>query len=77
MLTFSGEHRFILDCIRWETYQAIASDLEGRRIRLSYDQGNLELMMTGALHEYYRSFLASIVGQIVLTLNIPIRSGGR
>ena len=34
----------LLHGVRWSTYQALLEDLEGRRIRLTYDNGSLEIM---------------------------------
>lgn len=74
--TAIGEERFLLTGIRWSFYKAFCDELEGRRIRLTYDQGRLEIMITKRPHEFYKKLLAKMVEQIVLRFDIPIGSGG-
>jgi Uma2 family endonuclease len=71
-----GEERFLLTGIRWDFYKAFCDELDGRHIRLTYDRGNLEIMITKRPHEYYKKILAKIVEQIVLHDGIPVASGG-
>ena len=71
-----GEERFLLTGISWDFYLAFCNELDGRRIRLSYDRGSLEIMITKAPHEYYKKLLAKLVEQIILEFDIPVRSGG-
>jgi len=47
-----------------ETYQALLDDLGDRRIRLTYDRGNLEIMAPQFRHESY----AGVLGQLVKVL---------
>jgi Uma2 family endonuclease len=72
----AAEDRFLLTGIGWGFYRAFCDELEGRRIRLSYDRGNLEIMMTKAPHEFYKKLLARFIEAVALEWEIPIRSGG-
>jgi Uma2 family endonuclease len=74
--TAVGEERFLLSGISWSFYQAFCDELEGRRVRLSYDRGSLEIMITKRPHEFYKTLLARIVEQTLLFFNIPVASGG-
>jgi len=69
--------RILLPSIRWETYRAIACDLEAQpKIRLTYDNGLLEIRMPSDLHENYKKLLGRIVEALTETLGIEIHSSG-
>jgi Uma2 family endonuclease len=72
----SGEERLLLTGISWDFYLRFCDELEGRRIRLTYDRGDMEIMITKRPHEFYKKLLAKLVEQLVLELNIPVSSGG-
>jgi len=75
-LTKSSD-RMLLPSIRWETYRAIACDLETQpKIRLTYDNGLLEIRRQPDLHENYKKLLGRIVEALTETLGIEIRSLG-
>lgn len=71
-----GEQRLLLTDISWQFYQAFGEELRNRPIRLTYDRGRLEIMVTGRPHEWYRSMLGNLVYQTAIELNIPVSSGG-
>ncbi len=71
-----GEERLLLTGISWDFYLRFCDELESRRVRLTYDRGNMEIMITKRPHEFYKKLLAKLVEQLVLELNIPISSGG-
>jgi Uma2 family endonuclease len=66
-----------LPSIRWQTYRAIADDLESQPSkRLTYDNGLLEIRMPSDLHENYKKLLGRIVEALTESLGIEIRSLG-
>lgn len=71
-----GEERFLLTGIRWEFYRTFCDEMEGRRIRMTFDDGSLELMITKSPHEFYKKLLAKLVEITLYELDIPVRSGG-
>jgi Uma2 family endonuclease len=69
--------QILLPSIRWETYRAIAGDLEAQpNKRLTYDNGLLEIRMPSDLHENYKKLLGRIVESLTEALEIEIRSLG-
>jgi Uma2 family endonuclease len=69
--------QILLPSIRWETYRAIADDLEAQpNKRLTYDNGLLEIRMPSDLHENYKKLLGRIVESLTEALEIEIRSLG-
>ena len=69
--------QILLPSIKWETYRAIADDLETQpNKRLTYDNGLLEIRMPSDLHENYKKLLGRIVESLTEALEIEIRSLG-
>lgn len=71
-----GENRFLLTDISWDFYLRFCEELEERHVRLTYDRGSLEIMVTGSPHEFYKKMLAKLLEQLLFELNVPVRSGG-
>jgi Uma2 family endonuclease len=68
-------NHLLLPSIRWETYRAIADDLEAQpNKRLTYDNGLLEIRMPSDLHESYKKLLGRIVEALTEALEIEICS---
>jgi Uma2 family endonuclease len=57
-----GEERFLLHGIPWGVYVALreALDESSSKVRLTYCEGDLELMVTGRAHERSKSLFASL-----------------
>ncbi|RPI88897.1 MAG: Uma2 family endonuclease [Planctomycetaceae bacterium] len=72
----AGEQRLLLSDIDWETYDQLLSLLEGRHLRLNYDQGTLEIMTTSGEHERLKKLLARLLEVITEELNVPIMGVG-
>ena len=54
-----------LSDIRWETYEHLLKDIsQQRRLRLTYYQGELEIMVPSPEHEFYQE----VIGRFVETL---------
>jgi Uma2 family endonuclease len=50
-----------LDNITWEEYEQITEDFEERpNIRVTYDQGKLEIVTTSRLHEFWKVMIAGM-----------------
>ncbi len=58
------EQRLRLGAVEWSSYRAIADALRGRHVRVTYDQGNLELMTISRLHAQ----LSRLLGRLVFVL---------
>lgn len=71
-----GEERFLLEGIRWETYEQLLEDVAQRHVRLTYDHGSLEFMTPSGIHEGFKSRIRRLIQSLTLELDIPIRTGG-
>ena len=73
----SRDHESVLlHGVRWSTYEALLEDMGNRHIRLTYDNGSLEIMTISRRHERSKKLIARMIEAMTEELNIPIRSGG-
>jgi Uma2 family endonuclease len=69
--------RVILSNISWQTYQSLIKDCEQEpAIRLTYDQGLLEIRMPLDPHETYKKLLGRLIEAATEELEVEIRSLG-
>jgi Uma2 family endonuclease len=67
----------VLEGIDWRTYTRLLRAFEGRPgIRLTYDQGRLEIMSPRLDHEQDGRFLARLVVALTEELDLPLLPGG-
>lgn len=76
--THQDEGGVLLIGISWQTYNTLREELDeaGSNLRLTYDQGNLEIMSPAWKHERPKSLLRRMVDVLTEELNIPVASGG-
>jgi Uma2 family endonuclease len=72
----TGEQCILLENISWETYEALLEDIGERHIRLTYDEGDLEIRTPNFRHERYSSWIDRLIGMLTFELDFPICSGG-
>jgi len=70
------EQQFTLTDISWEGYESILNLLNDRPVRVTYNQGLLELMILSYAHERYKKLLARLVETLTEELIIPIEAAG-
>lgn len=68
--------RLLLYSMPWKSYDALLHALEGRRLRVTYDRGTLEIMTISFPHEYYKKMLARMIEIMTLELNMALVPGG-
>jgi Uma2 family endonuclease len=66
----------LLHGVRWSTYVALLEDMGNRHIRLTFDNGDLEIMTVSPRHEWSKKLLGRMIEAMTEELNIPLRSGG-
>jgi Uma2 family endonuclease len=75
--TASTNRRFFLSGVSWQTYEALLADVGDRSsIRLSYNDGDLELMSPGGLHDRYKHRFRRMITDLTSVLGIPIDGCG-
>ncbi|MGC8643101.1 MAG: Uma2 family endonuclease [Isosphaeraceae bacterium] len=70
-----GEERWVIPGASWNDYQTLARLLPAT-FRLAYDGSNLEMMVTGTLHEDYADTLDAFFKAVAGALNIPFKPYG-
>lgn len=69
--------RVLLQNISWQTYQSLVKDFEQQpAMRLTYDQGILEIRMPLDPHESYKKLLGRLVEALTEELGVEVRSLG-
>ncbi|MBI3268054.1 MAG: Uma2 family endonuclease [Planctomycetes bacterium] len=71
-----AEQRFLLAGVDWETYECLLARFEGRHLRLTYDEGDLEIMTVSPDHERAKKLLARFVEALTEELGLPVLSLG-
>jgi Uma2 family endonuclease len=67
----------LLRGISWSTYEALLNELEGnRRLQLTYDDGDLEIMSPTHKHEWGKTLIGRMIEAYTEELGIPIKSAG-
>jgi Uma2 family endonuclease len=69
-----AEQRVIVDDVSWSTYLRLCEADGGRRGRMSYDQGTLEIMSPSKLHEHAKRLLGRMVEAYTEERGIGIES---
>lgn len=74
--TLDAESRVVLLDIGWDDYETILRIVGDRRVRLTYVEGNLEIMSPSARHESYNRLIEQIVRQVALGFRMRCKGGG-
>ena len=72
----AGENRFFLPGIGWQGYETLLKLIGNRAIRVTYSQGDVELMSPLLKHEQNRSIFAQMIVILTNELEIPRLSAG-
>jgi Uma2 family endonuclease len=67
---------FLLENISWETYERLLREVDSRHVRLTYDNGDLEIMTLSLGHESSGRLLGTFVRLVALELDMPLKGGG-
>jgi Uma2 family endonuclease len=67
----------IISGLTWKTYEALLQDLgDNRPTRIAYDQGVLEIRMSGEPHEMVNRLLAKIITMLAMELGMEANDFG-
>jgi Uma2 family endonuclease len=72
----SAHQRVLLHNVSWQTYETLLREFDRKPIRLTYDQGELEIMTLSHEHEHRKKLFARFIEALTEELQIPIHSGG-
>ena len=66
----------LLDNISWETYERLLREAGERHVRMTYDNGDLEIMTLSFAHENAGELLAALILVLALELGLAFTPGG-
>jgi len=67
---------FVLDNVTWSFYERVLSEIGDRPIKVTFDEGTIEIMAPLSEHELPKSFIGWMIKTLVLLTNRPMASGG-
>src|SRR5437660_2215597 len=70
------ERRILLDGISWGLYQRLLAEVGQRHIRLTYDQGRLEIMSPLPIHEQVKTIPARLIEAYGEEMHIVVEGFG-
>lgn len=70
----SGEERVVLRGVPWEVYEALRDIESSWHVRMTYDEGILELMSPSDDHEWIKRLVGQMIEAFTEELSIPRRS---
>lgn len=65
-----------LSGISWQTYENLLAEIGDRQIRLTYNRGNLEIMVPSPEHEVYKKVMGRFVETLAEELEVRIQPVG-
>jgi Uma2 family endonuclease len=68
------EDRLVLSGISWDIYEALRENEENWHVRMTYDEGTLELMSPSMDHEAVKKLVGQMIEAFTEELSIPRRS---
>lgn len=68
------DQRLLIQGVDWETYEKFLAAVGDRRIFLTYDGEDLELMVPSPTHEFLKTCLTQVVRVTAKELRLPFRS---
>ena len=74
----SGDLRTVFRGVDWHTYNQLSDATgEGQHVRLFYDGKDLEMLVTGNVHERYKELLGMIVRAVIMGRDLDCVSCGQ
>ncbi|MDR3636704.1 MAG: Uma2 family endonuclease [Isosphaeraceae bacterium] len=68
--------RFLFHDVSWDDYEALLRIVGNRPVRVTYDQGALEMMVLSYDHERFGNLLGRMIEMMTVELNIPCEGAG-
>ncbi len=72
----ADDHRVLLTGISWKTYSAMLNDIGDSALRLTYDNGSLEVELPGKRHEVIRKLCAAMIERALERTSVEFEPEG-
>lgn len=70
------QQHLVLDGVSWDFYERVLTEIGDSSMRVSFDNGSIEIMAPLAEHENPKEAIGSLIDVLTLELNIPIARFG-
>src|SRR4051794_33080214 len=70
------QRRVVLNGVSWSTYQSLLAEVGDRPIRLTFNQGRLEIMSPSFLHERVKTIIRHLIEVYAEAMEIHIEGAG-
>ena len=75
--TLPENGRLLLSDVSWDEYEALLEELsEKRHLKISYDEGSLEMMTLSPEHEGFKGLFTHLIQILTEEMNLPDKSLG-
>ena len=74
--SFDEMQHLLLEGVSWSLYEKLLSEIGDRAIRMTYDDGRLEIMSPLAEHEDPKKLIARMIEMLTFELSLPVKSLG-
>ncbi len=71
-----AEQLFVLHSVSWEGYETLLREVGDRHLRMTYDDGDLELMTLSFGHENAGEWIGRLIFFLAVQWSVPVCSGG-
>ncbi len=71
-----AQQRVLLEDVSWQAYETLLREIGDRSVRLTYDEGNLEIMSPLPEHEGSKKLIGAFIDILSIELRIPMRRLG-
>jgi Uma2 family endonuclease len=72
----TADRAVVLHDVKWETYQALRLEEDNNHLRMTYDQGVLEVMSPSRKHARLAGLVSWIIGEWAIARRVKIAIGG-
>jgi Uma2 family endonuclease len=75
-ISLDNVQHVVLEEMSWEFYEHLLEEIGDRHIRVTFDNGRMEIMSPLPRHEYFGQWIARLLEMMCLDRNIVVRSLG-
>ena len=75
-VSLDGVQHFVLEGASWDFYERLLREIGDRPIRVTYDQGRLEIMSPLPEHEDAKTVIGRMIEMLTFELDMPVKSLG-
>src|ERR1700733_14769167 len=75
-ISLDAQQHIVLEDMSWDFYEHLIEEIGDRHIRVTYDEGRLEIMSPLLKHELYGEWIGRLIELVCLDRSIAVASAG-